>query len=40
MGPGGKVNFVDFMRLAGTIKVAPAKWSELFIPGLSGRDGN
>jgi NitT/TauT family transport system substrate-binding protein len=38
--PNKVMNFVDFMRLAGSIKVAPAKWSEMFIPKLGGRDGS
>ena len=38
--PNKVMNFVDFMHLAGTIKVVPAKWSEMFIPQLSGRNGS
>lgn len=38
--PDKVMNFVEFMRLAGTIKAAPAKWSDMFIPPLGSRNGS
>jgi NitT/TauT family transport system substrate-binding protein len=34
------MNFADFLHRAGTIKVKPASWSELFVPILHGRPGS
>ncbi len=38
--PNQVMNFADFMHLAGSIKTAPAKWSDLFIPALASRNGS
>lgn len=38
--PTKVMDFADFMHLAGTIKVKPESWSELFIPQLAGRTGS
>jgi NitT/TauT family transport system substrate-binding protein len=38
--PSKIMNFVEFMHRAGRIKVAPAKWSDMFIPQLAGRSGS
>jgi NitT/TauT family transport system substrate-binding protein len=35
--PNGVMNFADFLHRAGTIRVKPASWSELFVPILHGR---
>jgi len=38
--PNKVKTFADFMHRAGTIKTAPEKWSDLFIPQLGSRDGS
>jgi NitT/TauT family transport system substrate-binding protein len=38
--PNGVMNFADFMHRAGTIKVKPASWSDLFVPALHARPGS
>jgi len=38
--PNGVMNFADFMHRAGTIKVRPATWSDLFVPALHTRPGS
>jgi NitT/TauT family transport system substrate-binding protein len=38
--PDGIMKFADFMHLAGSIKVKPATWSDLFIPQLRSRNGS
>jgi len=38
--PNGVMNFADFMHRAGTIKVRPANWSELFVRMLHNRPGS
>lgn len=38
--PNQVMNFADFMRRAGTIKAGPDKWSDMFIPQLSSREGS
>ena len=38
--PNGVMNFAEFMQRAGTIKVKPAAWSDLFVPILHGRQGS
>lgn len=38
--PNGVMKFAEFMQLAGTIKVKPANWTDLFIPQLSSRNGS
>ena len=38
--PTKVMDFADFMHLAGTIKVKPESWTELFIPQLAGRAGS
>jgi len=38
--PNGVMNFADFMQRAGTIKVKPASWSDLFVPILHNRQGS
>jgi len=38
--PTKVMDFADFMHLAGTIKVKPASWTELFIPQLASRAGS
>lgn len=38
--PSKVMDFADFMHLAGTIKVKPATWTELFIPELHSRSGS
>jgi NitT/TauT family transport system substrate-binding protein len=38
--PEGVMNFADFMHLAGSIKVKPAAWSEMFVPQLAKRSGS
>jgi NitT/TauT family transport system substrate-binding protein len=38
--PNGVMNFADFMQRAGTIKVKPANWSDLFVPILHNRQGS
>jgi len=34
------MNFADFMQRAGTIKVKPTSWSDLFVPILHSRRGS
>ncbi|KJF72572.1 ABC transporter substrate-binding protein [Agrobacterium arsenijevicii] len=38
--PNKVMDFADFMHLAGTIKVKPATWTDLFIPQLHQRSGS
>ena len=38
--PNKVMDFADFMHLAGTIKVKPASWADLFIPELRSRSGS
>lgn len=38
--PTGTMKFADFMATAGTIKARPAKWSDMFISQIGGRDGS
>ncbi|WP_230982941.1 ABC transporter substrate-binding protein [Inquilinus limosus] len=38
--PTKVMDFADFMHLAGTIKVKPESWTELFIPQLASRAGS
>ena len=38
--PNGVMQFADFMHRAGTIKVKPDSWSDMFVPQLSGRQGS
>ncbi|SED72760.1 NitT/TauT family transport system substrate-binding protein [Rhizobiales bacterium GAS188] len=38
--PNKVMEFADFMNLAGSIKVRPASWSEMFIPELRSRNGS
>ena len=38
--PNGVMQFADFMHRAGTIKVKPGSWSDMFVPQLSGRQGS
>lgn len=38
--PNGVMQFAEFMHLAGTIKVKPASWTDLFIPQLHARSGS
>ncbi len=38
--PNGIMQYVIFMRRAGAIKNVPAKWSDLFMPELTGRNGS
>ncbi|MFT4128880.1 MAG: ABC transporter substrate-binding protein [Labrys sp. (in: a-proteobacteria)] len=38
--PQGVMQFADFMHRAGTIKVKPAQWSDMFVPQLAGRSGS
>jgi NitT/TauT family transport system substrate-binding protein len=38
--PNGVMNFADFMQRAGTIKVKPASWTDLFVPILHNRQGS
>ncbi|MGL4959811.1 MAG: ABC transporter substrate-binding protein [Inquilinus sp.] len=38
--PTRVMDFADFMHLAGTIKVKPESWTELFIPQLASRAGS
>jgi len=33
-------SFADFMHRVGTIKTAPEKWSDMFIPQLGSRNGS
>jgi NitT/TauT family transport system substrate-binding protein len=34
------MKFAEFMHKAGSIKVKPAKWSDMFVPQLAGRSGS
>ncbi len=38
--PDGVMQFAEFMHLAGSIKVKPAAWRDLFIPALHARKGS
>ena len=38
--PNGVMNFAEFMHRAGTIKVKPASWSDLFVSALHTRPGS
>jgi NitT/TauT family transport system substrate-binding protein len=38
--PNKVMDFADFMHLAGSIKVKPASWTDLFIPQLHSRNGS
>ncbi|GAB3629197.1 nitrate/sulfonate/bicarbonate ABC transporter periplasmic protein [Pandoraea terrae] len=38
--PNGLMQYVEFMGRAGTIKTRPAKWSDLFVPAIAGRQGS
>jgi NitT/TauT family transport system substrate-binding protein len=38
--PEGVMQFAEFMHKAGSIKMRPAKWSDMFVPQLSGRSGS
>ncbi|MBF9235442.1 ABC transporter substrate-binding protein [Microvirga alba] len=38
--PEGVMKFAEFMHKAGSIKVKPATWSEMFVPQLAGRPGS
>jgi NitT/TauT family transport system substrate-binding protein len=38
--PEGVMKFAEFMHKAGSIKVKPAKWSDMFVPQLAGRSGS
>ncbi len=38
--PVGVMTFADFLHAAGTMKVKPADWSEVFIPQLRSRSGS
>lgn len=38
--PTGMMQFANFMADVGSIKNRPAKWSDMFMPALSGRAGN
>ena len=38
--PTGIMQYADFMHGVGSIRVQPARWSELFVAALAGRDGS
>lgn len=38
--PEGVMKFAEFMHKAGSIKIKPATWSEMFVPQLAGRPGS
>ncbi|SFB29247.1 NitT/TauT family transport system substrate-binding protein [Collimonas sp. OK607] len=38
--PNGLMQYVMFMDKAGTIKTRPAKWSDMFVPSVRGRQGS
>ncbi len=38
--PTGVMQFAEFMHRAGTIKIKPAKWSDMFVPQLTDRSGS
>lgn len=38
--PTGMMQFANFMADVGSIKIRPAKWSDMFMPALAGRAGN
>jgi NitT/TauT family transport system substrate-binding protein len=38
--PVGVMQFAEFMHRAGTIKVKPGKWSDMFVPQVSDRPGS
>ena len=38
--PTGVQGYADFMHAVGSIKVRPAKWSEMFVPALADRAGS
>ena len=38
--PTGMMQFAEFLQRAGTIKVKPAKWSDMFVAPMAGRAGN
>lgn len=38
--PTGMMQFSEFMHRAGSIKLKPAKWSDMFVPQLASRPGN
>jgi NitT/TauT family transport system substrate-binding protein len=38
--PNGVMNFAEFMHRAGTIKVKPTVWTDLFVPILHSRQGS
>jgi len=38
--PEGVMKFAEFMHKAGSIKVKPTKWSDMFVPQLAGRSGS
>ncbi|GAU81796.1 ABC transporter substrate-binding protein [Bosea sp. BIWAKO-01] len=38
--PTGVLQFAEFMHKAGSIKVKPAKWSDMFVPQLTARSGS
>ena len=38
--PTGVQGYADFMHAVGSIKVRPARWSEMFVPALAGRAGS
>jgi NitT/TauT family transport system substrate-binding protein len=38
--PTGVMQFAEFMHRAGSIKIKPAKWGDMFVPQLAGRSGS
>ncbi len=38
--PSRLMQYADFMHGVGSIRVQPARWSEMFVPALAGRDGS
>lgn len=38
--PEGVMQFAEFLHKAGSIKIKPAKWSDMFVPQLAGRPGS
>ena len=38
--PNGVMRYAEFMHAVGSIKVRPAKWSEMFVPALADRAGS
>ena len=38
--PNGVQGYADFMHAVGSIKVRPARWSEMFVPALADRPGS